>query len=61
MVSGLTRTSPGRQPLHARDSHAQSTRSAALKRTRGGRAIQDRHLMSEREDLEVQSRARSSC
>ena len=26
---------------------------------RGARAIQDRHLMPEREDLEVQSRARS--
>ena len=35
-VSGLTRTSAGSQPLHAGDRHAQSTRSAAVRRSRGG-------------------------
>ena len=36
-VSGLTRTSASRQPLHACDSHAQRTRSAAVRRSREGR------------------------
>ena len=61
VVQQVLRRSAGRQPLQACDSHAQSTRSAAVRRRREGRPIQDRQLMPEREDLKVQSRARSSC
>ena len=36
-VPGLTRTSAGRHPLHACDSHAQRSQSAAVRRSRAGR------------------------
>ena len=58
-VSGLTRTIACRQPLHARDSHTQRIRRGQTN-PRGARAIQDRQLMPEREDFEVQRRTRSS-
>jgi hypothetical protein len=36
-VAGFTRTSDARQPVHVRENHTQSRRSAAVRRTRGRR------------------------
>jgi hypothetical protein len=52
-VSGLTITKADRQPLHIRESQAQRSRSAALRRTLWERVerCKDQELMPEGKDL----------
>ena len=54
-VSGLTMWMAERQPRHARESHAHSSRSAEVKRRRwAAGTIHDGELVSERDDFQVQ-------
>jgi hypothetical protein len=54
-VSGLTIWTAVRQPRHACDSHAHSSRSAGLSRSLcGPRSVDDSQLVSERDDFQVQ-------
>jgi hypothetical protein len=61
VIEALTRIEPMTRSLHARGHpRPEIPIRRGQTKSRGARAIQDRHLMPERQDLEVQSRARSS-
>jgi hypothetical protein len=56
-VSGWTICTAERQPHHTSESHAQSMRSIGVRKAWAMRPVQDRDLVSERDDFQVQRRA----